>query len=331
MIKPDSVAGGIVHAADLIAFLGMTPPAADQGTSLEEVLRYCATKNDPCQWIRQVCDSILERRKNVSDRSSKRRGAGRALLDFGVLLSLALVVGPTLAANAIDPEADKILRSMTTYLGGLPAFRAKADVDTEIINLEGQKLQLSASTAITVQRPGKLHVRRQGVLADAELIFDGKALTIYGKGHNAYYQVENPGTIDNVVDAVRISIGVDAPAADLMYTDSYPALAAGVTDSDYLGTAYVNGVECHHLAFREARTDWQLWVKTGDEPLPMKYIITTKWVTGAPQHSVRFRAWDTKPQIEAGQFAFSAPEGAKRLETISVDETGEPIFGEVQQ
>jgi len=39
MIEPDSVAGDIVHAADLIAFLGMTLPAADQGTSLEEVLR----------------------------------------------------------------------------------------------------------------------------------------------------------------------------------------------------------------------------------------------------------------------------------------------------
>jgi len=156
-------------------------------------------------------------------------------------------------------------------------------------------------------------------------------MTIYGKKHNAYYQVESPGTVDDVVDAVRITIGVDAPAADLMYTDSYPGLSSGVTGSDYLGTAFVNGVECHHLAFREARTDWQLWVKTGDEPLPMKYIITTKWMTGAPQHSVRFRDWNTKPQIPADQFTFTAPEGARQLETISVDEMGEPIMGEAQQ
>ncbi len=266
----------------------------------------------------------------MADKSSKSR-LGRAVLASGVLLGLALAAGPTLAADPIDPEADKILRSMSTYLGGLPAFTAKADVDTEIIDLEGQKLQLSSSTTIAVERPGKLHVRRQGVLADAELIFDGKALTIYGKKQNAYYQVESPGTIDDVVDAVRTSIGVDAPAADLMYADPYPGLASGVTGSAYLGTAYVNGVECHHLAFREARVDWQLWVKAGDEPLPMKYIITTKWLTGAPQHSVRFRDWNTKPQIAAERFKFSAPEGAKQLETISVDETGEPIMGEVQQ
>ncbi len=62
----------------------------------------------------------------------------------------------------------------------------------------------------------------------------------------------------------------------------------------------------------------------------MKYIITTKWLTGAPQHSVRFREWNTKPKIEADRFTFTAPKGATKLEVISVDEMGEPSLGEVQ-
>jgi len=118
----------------------------------------------------------------MSEKSSNNRGAGRAVLTSGALLGLALAAGPALAEKPIDPEADKILKSMSTYLGGLSAFTAKADVDTEIIDLEGQKLQLSASTAITVQRSGNLYVRPQGVLADAELIFDRKTMTLYGKG-----------------------------------------------------------------------------------------------------------------------------------------------------
>ena len=96
-----------------------------------------------------------------------------------------------------------------------------------------------------------------------------------------------------------------------------------MVSSAYLGTDYVNGVECHNLAFRQAKTDWQLWVRVGDAPLPMKYIITTKWVTGAPQYSVRFRDWNTAPQFEADRFEFSAPEGARKLETIAVNEMGE--------
>ena len=58
----------------------------------------------------------------------------------------------------------------------------------------------------------------------------------------------------------------------------------------------------------------------------MKYIITSKWITGAPQYSVRFRDWDTKPNIDPGRFMFSPPEGAKRLESIPVDQVGELLL-----
>jgi len=72
----------------------------------------------------------------------------------------------------------------------------------------------------------------------------------------------------------------------------------------------------------------QLWVKAGDEPLPMKYVITAKWQTGAPQYEIRLRDWDTKPIIKADQFSFSVPDGAIKLKTIMVNETGEFISTE---
>ena len=248
----------------------------------------------------------------------------------GLTLSLYLVAGPAMSADGMDPAADKILKSMSTYLGGLPAFNASADVDSEVIDLSGQKLQFSSSAAIAAERPGKLYVSRQGAFADMEIIFNGKTLTLNGKGLNIYTQIESPGTIDDAIDTVRDEIGLDAPGADLLYADPYISLSSGVVSSAYLGTDYVNGVECHNLAFREAKTDWQLWVRVGDAPLPMKYIITTKWVTGAPQHSIRFRDWNTKPQIEADRFEFSAPAGARKLETMETNEMGELMIMEVQ-
>ena len=69
--------------------------------------------------------------------------------------------------------------------------------------------------------------------------------------------------------------------------------------------------------------DWQIWVKAGDEPLPMKYVITTKWMTGAPQYSVQLSNWNTKPVIASSRFKFVAPKGADKLEALPVDETGE--------
>ncbi len=63
--------------------------------------------------------------------------------------------------------------------------------------------------------------------------------------------------------------------------------SSGAVSSGYYGTAYVGGIECHYLSFRSTKVDLQLWVKVGDEPLPMKYVITSKWITGAPQYSVQ--------------------------------------------
>ena len=250
---------------------------------------------------------------------------------LNLILIIIVTIGITSPALAQDPDADKILKSMSSYLGELPALIANADVDTEVLDLSGQKLQFSSSVTISAKRPAKLHVSRKGAIADIEIILNDKTLTLHGKGLNIYNQIESPGSIDDALDKLRDEIGLHAPGADLFYADPYVGLSSGVMNSTYLGTDYVNGVECHNLAFREAKTDWQLWVMVGDKPLPMKYVITTKWLAGAPQHSVRFRDWNTKPQIEASQFEFSVPDGALKIEAMHVNELGELIAEEVEK
>jgi len=255
----------------------------------------------------------------------------RIILAVTLILSFGFLAGPAMSADGIGPEADKILKSMSSYLAGLSAFSMSVDIDNEIVDLAGQKLQLSSGATIIIERPGKLYIHRQGAYADAEIIFNGKSLTLYGKGMNAYMQVNRPGNIDNAINTLETEIGLDAPGADLLLANQDPSVTGGVTSSAYLGTAYVNGIECHYLTFRSAKVDWQLWVQVGKTPLPMKYIITTKWVTGAPQYSIRFRDWNTKPQIKAGQFTFTVPKGARKLETMPVNEVGEFMIEEGQK
>jgi hypothetical protein len=217
---------------------------------------------------------------------------------------------------------------MSDFMGNLSAFSAKADIDSEIIDLEGQKLQFSSSAEIVLERPGNLHVNRQGAIAHMDFIFDGKVLTLYGRNLNVYFQMDSPGTTDTAIETLHHGIGLDAPGADLFLTDPYTTLSEGVVSNAYLGTAYVNGVECHYLTFREAQVDWQLWINAEGDPLPMKYIITTKWLTGAPQYAVRFHDWNTAPKIKPGQFDFKVPKGAKKLEAVNVDKMGELVIEE---
>jgi hypothetical protein len=264
----------------------------------------------------------------MSQRYLRTSAVRRAVLIAGVTLGLGLAGTAAGAAGSVDPEAERILRSMSSYLGKLAAFSVQGDVDDEVIDLAGQKLQLSSSANLLVERPGRLHAHRQGPFADVEVIFDGKTLTLHGKGRDVYAQIEAPGTIDAAITVLRTETGLDAPAGDLFFADPYPGLMTDVMSGAYMGTAYVNGVECDHLAFRAAKVDWQIWIQTGDRPLPMKYVITSKWMTGAPEYSVRFRDWNTDPKIAAGQFSFVAPPGAKRLESIAVDQLGAVVIEE---
>ena len=167
-----------------------------------------------------------------------------------------------------------------------------ADIDFEIITKDGQKLQLSSYATVVMERPDKLHILKKGMIADAEFIYDGKTLTLHGKNLNVYAQTEVTGTIDDAMRAYELETGIPAPGADLLFADLYAILSSGIESSAYIETAYVNDVECHHLAFRKDKVDWQLWVKAGDEPLPMKYVITSKWHTGWPQYEVRLPDWD---------------------------------------
>jgi len=247
----------------------------------------------------------------------------RAVLMAAVFMVVGLSAGQAVSAEGIDPEADMILKSMSSYLGGTKAFSMNADIDFEIVAKSGQKFQISSFATIVMERPDKFHVHRKGMIADAEFIFDGKILTLYGRNLNVYARTEVSGTIDDAILAYEFETGIPAPGADLLFADSYAILSSGVESSIYIGTAYVNGVECHHLAFREDKVDWQLWVKAGDEPLPMKYVITSKWHTGAPQYEIRLRDWNRKPRIKEGQFTFTVPKGAKRLDTYPVNEMGE--------
>jgi hypothetical protein len=249
-----------------------------------------------------------------------RCGAGYLIaVSAGVLLACS----PAWSQSSIDEDANRILVAMTDNLKGLKDLSADYDADHEIVNLEGQKIQYSASGTMALSRGKGLHLTRKGPFADVEVTFDGKMVSLYGKGMNVYAQIESPGTtLEEAVEEFRISTGLDAPGADLLSRDPYALLTEGVTSGALVGAAFVGGIECDHLAFRTDLVDWQIWISKGDKPMPVKYVITTKWVTGAPEYSLRLSNWKTEG-VDAAQFAFTPPEGAKKIEQVYSDLAGE--------
>ena len=102
---------------------------------------------------------------------------------------------------------------------------------------------------------------------DQQIFYDGSRITLYGKKVNYYASSEAPDTIEAALDFAQESYGGVAPAADLIYKNSYDILIKDVHSGGYIGLRSVSGVECHHLAFRAEETDWQIWIENSQTPL----------------------------------------------------------------
>jgi hypothetical protein len=236
---------------------------------------------------------------------------------FGRLVYASAIVGSAIALSAGSiaraDDATQILKTATDYIATQQSISAKFDSDIEIITPDLQKIQFSSSGQLKMQRPDKLRIRRTGGYVDAEMIYDGKTLTLYGNNAKSYVQTDDPGTVDHIIDVLQSSAGGATPGADLLLSKAYDELMANVVDAKHIGQGVVDGVECEHLAFRGVDTDWQIWIETGSRPVPRKYVITSKTLAGAPQYTLRIKDWNTDAITDADAFVFKAPENTIKV------------------
>jgi|RhiMethySRZTD1v2_1073278.scaffolds.fasta_scaffold54430_4 hypothetical protein len=222
----------------------------------------------------------------------------------------------------IEPQAEKVLRRMSDYLAGRQQFTVKAESMLEAVLTSGQRLQYDSPATLSVSRPNKLHAHRKGDLANQEFFYDGKSLTLYSPRANVYATTAAPATLDETLDFAREKLDVIAPAGELLYTNAAEKMLKESTSGFVVGPSVVGGVKTTHLAFRAGEVDWQIWIEDGDKPLPRKFIISSKKVTGEPEFTVIMRNWDVAPKFTDQEFNFKAPKGAKKVEFLRL--TSEP-------
>jgi hypothetical protein len=227
-------------------------------------------------------------------------------------------IGVTAApAWAAGDDALQVLKAMSTYMAGQKTLSITFDSAVEVITPDLEKIQFTSSGTLLIARPNQVYATRTGGYSDVQFFFDGKALTAYGKHKNIYAQLDAPGTVDQLIDKLR-ERGFVPPGADLLLADVYGALSGDVISAKHIGHGVVEGVECDHLAFRDQETDWQLWVETGDKPMPRKYVITSKAIGGAPQYTLVVRDWKADVPAEAATFAFTPPAGAQKIDLDAI-------------
>jgi len=234
------------------------------------------------------------------------------------LLTAALVLAaPGALAQAKDAKA--VLKTMSDYVGRQKTIELTFDSDIEVITPQMEKIQFTNSGGALLSRPNQLRAQRVGGYADVAMVFDGKTVNIVARHLNGYAQFAAPGSVDQLFEALRAGHGISMPFADLLLSNSYEALVAGVIEAKHIGRGVIDGRECEHLAFRNFDTDWQLWVEVGENPIPRKMVITSKTLNSAPQYTLRVKTWNTDLKLPSDAFVFAAPANAQRLDPLALD------------
>ena len=220
---------------------------------------------------------------------------------------------------SVDPKAMATLKSMSDALAGLDKFSYRVVNMREDLTKSGHRVDYEVASRVTVDRPNKIKVVRQGHLVDQQVYYNGKTLTIYSPAKKIYSTVDVPDTIDGTVKLAREKLGIGYPGADLMYSDTFPLLTKGVTSATLIGKEMIAGIRCDHLLFTLPGVDFQVWIADRGDRLPFKYIVTD---TGTPQLLsvvAVFDSWDLLPKVSDADFEFVAPSGGRALPLRTVD------------
>lgn len=234
------------------------------------------------------------------------------------LLVLGLVASPAFAVETdgteIDPAATAKLRDMSNYLSSLKTFRVDARTVDEKVTTDGQKIQEIQQSKVTVRRPGELRVDRVSPRGHVTFVDDGRQFSIYNRDKNIFANAPAAPNLDAAIDQARERLHIDAPGGDFIVNNPYGELTDGLITGRYVGLEPIGGVMAHHVAVTKHDVDYQIWIQDGPQPVPLRYVITTKDLPGQPDFTMDLRNWQPNVPLAPNTFAFAPPAGARCVE-----------------
>ena len=236
------------------------------------------------------------------------------------MIAVGMALSPA-GSSASEPQASRsqqvareLLSGMATYLAALPGFEVTLVGSYDALQESGQKIEFNEVRAVAISRPDRLRLeqlRSDG--ARDVIVFDGKTISIFDGEANVYAQAPQPGSLDDAVVYFVRDLGMRLPLAALLSTRFEAELQQRVTSLDYVEYTEILPVPAHHLAGRTAAVDFQVWVADGDQPLPLRIVLTYVNEPGQPQFRAQFLDWRLQPPEGAGVFTFTAPADARQI------------------
>lgn len=220
----------------------------------------------------------------------------------------------TQAAVPEPTDPKDILLRMANYLAKAQKFTVTMTDNYDTLQESGQKIEFSEKRNITVSRPNGLRVELEESQGEKHVfVYDGKDMTVFNPSQNVYAQTSKAGGIDEAIVYLLKDLHMRLPLAALLLS-RFPIEIENRTQTlEYVEKTAIHGVPCHHLAGRTETVDYQVWIQEGAQPLPLRIVMTYKYADGQPQFRAHFSDWNLLPEINAAEFAFTPPEGSRKI------------------
>src|SRR5262249_18617628 len=180
-------------------------------------------------------------------------------------------------ADDIDKKATEIVKKAGDLYKDAKAMHA--DVTIETTAGEGNDKKVSKVEATyDLERPNLLSFRTKesDKNAGVDLNSDGKKLSIAAKRLKQYTEEDAPASMTDLGQQL-LRLGparVGMLFGNLLIDDPYETLMSGVTDCKLAGTEKIDGVEAHHLKFKQPEFDWELYIAAEGKPYILRMANT---------------------------------------------------------
>lgn len=235
-----------------------------------------------------------------------------AAVTNGTTLREATFAGAIDTTPELDREALAAVERMGAYLRTLKSFQLHAEVLTEDVRVDGQKIQLTRVVDLVARRPDRLFAEVTSPNQRRQFFFDGKTFTLWAPRSRYYATVAAPSTIAGLADELEEKYGVELPLVDLFRWGTSSANTRSITSAISVAPSQIDGVTCAQYAFHQEGLDWQVWIQLGEHPLPRRIVITTLTDEARPQHMATYK-WNLAPSFNDATFLFEPPADAKKI------------------
>ena len=191
---------------------------------------------------------------------------------------------------------------------------------------ENKKTETKTTGTYDIEKPNRLALRTKGKgKAGIEYIADGKQVHVFQHRLNQYTQDEAPASLSDIAQALQQQ---GYPNTGILFQnvltdDPAGALMDGVNTCTYVGVEKVGGVSAHHMKFTQDAFNWEMWVPTEGKPLVLKIVTTRDTDNGKLVVEEMYSNWKLDEAPAKDAFAFTAPEGAKKVDQFDSGDSGQ--------